>query len=199
MCPQWQEHGYCWAVPALQSCSVGSSRTEAGWGSSGSLVGASRMPFSAWGTQITHRDRFDWTLLKSTQGRSNSAKISKCIRGHKLPSKLSTCTQVLLTESLSPMKVFPRVDRCYQHAHPTWFSISEGFFVSLFLWRVLRRQHFGLVIYKKGGGGARERGTGCDKRCYWPISYWGKRANREKKHVKAEVLKINLVLFFTNK
>lgn len=87
-------------------------------------------------------------LLKSTQGRSNNSKISKCIREHKLSSELSTCTQRLLIKSCSSMKVSPRVDRCYQHVYPTWFSDSEGFFASLLFFffffpsimRVLRRQ-----------------------------------------------------------
>ena len=168
MCPQWQKHGYCWAVPALQS------RLGHNWGSMRllCLLGGSSEDavLLKLGNPDNTQRQVRWTLLKSTQGRSNSTKISKCVRGHKLPSELSTCTQVLLTKSHDPMKVFARADRCYQYVHPTWFSISEGFCVSLFLWRVLRRQHFGLAIHRKGGGGARERRTGCDKRCYRPTT-----------------------------
>lgn len=61
--------------------------------------------------------------------------------------------------------------------------------------RILKRQHFGLVIQKEAVRNGRERGIGCDKRCNWLCFVGGK---EKRKYLKKSISKLKdskLILF----
>lgn len=131
-----------------------------------------------------------WNLTKAIAPGGNNTRSSKYMKLYKLPSELFTNTQVLQAKSC---KGLLEAERCCQHVHPAQFSSSEGFFLSLLLWKGPEEGALWPGHLQEGRQRYRGGGTGCDKRSYLPIAQH--RSASSEKHIKAETLRIILFHF----